>query len=473
MKQLNNLIERIIERVNINLRESAFDVGPHIRNAVPLNQLFKFYAFCGITSQHPLHLHFSNSNLAGSYFFGKCTVDQSVLYKSDVRGDELKAKGDLFHFQGSKIPLYDDEVIRIKDSFLIKTLVHCYSHDPEALEEFLIQNTVSMLYANIHGSPVEGCFLGPFSTVDLTTLHDCIVGAFSYLQVGELSHQRVEPGMVWIKAPGQFEFSYSFPKKVLDKFISLKPDKGSQGIFVDFVEARKTDFQEIFDVIHLKAPFAIPRGASLNRYALVKGQSQISENVLVAQRAYLENALLGKGANAQENCYIIDSKLEGNNVTAHGAKIINASLGENVFVGFNSFLNGKPDKPLSIGKNSIVMPHTIIDLDEPLKIPPGHIVWGYIRNAKDLAQHSVSIKKFSQVKAKFSKGSMHFKGKGSRFVQAFKHRIDHILEANGAYFDGKKNKGHAQKSQDISFNIIHPYSKGPRRGFYPTIDIHP
>jgi hypothetical protein len=68
---------------------------------------------------------------------------------------------------------------------------------------------------------------------------------------------------------------------------------------------------------------------------------------------------------------------------------------------------------------------------------------------------------------------MNFQGNGSQFVQAFKHRIKHILEANGALFDGKQNKGHAQKGQDISFNILHPYSKGPRRGFYPTIDIHP
>ena len=93
---------------------------------------------------------------------------------------------------------------------------------------------------------------------------------------------------------------------------------------------------------------AVPRGASLNRYALVKGESHISENVLVAQRAYLENAWLGKGANAQENCYIINSRLEGNNVTAHGGKIIHANLGKNVFVGFNSFLRGTADLPLEI-----------------------------------------------------------------------------------------------------------------------------
>jgi carbonic anhydrase/acetyltransferase-like protein (isoleucine patch superfamily) len=473
MRQLGNLIELIIERVNINLREQDFDAGPYIRQTIPLNRLVKFYAFCGITPQHPLHFHFSRSNLAGSYFLGKCKVDHSILYKSDVRGDELKAKGDLFHFKDSEILIHDDEVIRVKDSYLIKTLVHCYTHDPETLEEFLIQNTVSMHYANIHGSPVEGCFLGPFSTVDLTTIHDCIVGAFAYLQVGELSHQRVEPGKIWVKAGDMFDFSYSFPKKVLDNYITLEPYTRPRGIFVDFVRDRKIDFQKVFDMVHLKVPVVVPRGASVNRYALVKGESKISENVLVAQRAYLDNAWMGKGANAQENCYIINSRLEGNNVMAHGAKIIHARLGKQVFVGFNSFLHGTPDFPLTIGSRSIIMPHTIIDLNEPLTIPEGYIVWGFIRNAKDLTKHSVSIKKLSGVKRKFTLGAMKFHGNGSKFVQAFKHRIEHILEANGAFFDGRQNKGHAQKEQNIDFNIMHPYSKGPLKGLYPSIDIRP
>jgi carbonic anhydrase/acetyltransferase-like protein (isoleucine patch superfamily) len=400
-------------------------------------------------------------------------VDLSVLYKSDIRGDELKLKGDVFHFQGLDIPLRDDEVIRVRDSYLIKTLVHCYSHDPEDLETFLIQNTVSMHYANIHGSPMEGCFLGPFSTVDLTTLYDSIIGEFSYVQVGELSHQRVDAGKIWIKAGDLFEFSYSFPKKVLKKYITMAPGDVPKGILIDFVESRKTDFQEMFDVVHHKSSVKVPRSASLNQYALVRGESHIGENVLVAQRAYLENAWMGKGANAQENCYIIDSRLEGNNVTAHGAKIIHARLKENVFVGFNSFLQGKPDSLLTIGKGCIVMPHTIIDLSEPLKIPAGHLAWGYIRNQKDLEAHSMPIKELSRVKSKLTLGSMRFRGTGSKFVETFTHRIDHILETNGAYFDGEQHRGHAQKDQHIAFNIIHPYSKGAMKGLFPTTDIRP
>ncbi|MBU1054274.1 MAG: transferase [Proteobacteria bacterium] len=472
MKQLEKLIKRIIHRVNINLREhGSFDVEPYIREIVPINQLVKFYAFYGITSHHPLYFHFSNSNLAGSYFLGKCTVDNSVLYKSDIRGDELMAKGDIFHFEGSDIALDHDEKISISDSFLIKTLVHNYSHDPENLEEFIIKNTASTSYANIHGSPVEGCFLGPFSTVDLTTLHDCVIGRFAYVQVGEMIHQWVEPGSILIRKTDEFNFSYHFSENVLNQYIRFETGKMPQGIFMDFVENRKEDFQEVFNVVHRKLPMPVPSGASISRYSVLKGKNRIGENVLIAQRAYLENATLGKGSNAQENCYIIYSELEGFNVTAHGAKIINANIGLRVFVGFNSFLHGKPGCALVIGKGSIVMPHTIIDLKEPVNIPSDYIVWGYISNQADLEQHGMPLEKLSAVDGEFMLGAMKFTGSGYAFVKAFRNRIEHILEANGAFFDGSKFKGHAQKGQNIAYNIIQPCPMGNNKGIYPAIDI--
>ncbi len=471
MKQLGSLLDRIIGRINVNLRDFEFDAAAFIRGILPLKRLVQLNAFLGITHQHPIHFNFNSSSLAGSYFLGKCMVDHAVLYKSDVRGDELKAKGDRFKFQGAEIPVHDDEVIRIRDAILVKTLVHCYSHDPEFLEELCIQNTVSMPYANIHGSSIEGCFLGPFCTVDLTTLHDSVIGAFSYVQVGELSHYRVKPGTVWIKAGDDFEFHYAFSPKVLKKYIAEGSDNRPGGLLMDFMDTRKNDFQKIFDVLPYKSPLSVPRNASLNRYALVKGQNHIGENVLVVQRAHLGNAWLGKGANVQENCYIINSRLEGNNVTAHGAKIVHAKLGKNVFVGFNSFLRGKSESSLEIGEQCIVMPHTIIDLDEPLIIPAQHLVWGHIKDAKDLEEHTVSIKELSKVKNKFTLKAMTFQGSGSKFIQAFKHRIEHILEANGAFYDGRNNKGHAQKKQYISYHIVQPYRKGPKKGFYPSIEI--
>jgi len=473
MRQLEKLIDRIIERVNINLRELEFDVNPHMRGQIQLEKLAKFYAFYGITPHHPLNFRFSNSSLAGSYFLGKCSVDHAILYKSDIRGDELKGKGEYVKGLDYEIPLHDDEIIRIKDSFLIKTLIHNYSHDPENLEEYLIQNTAALHYANIHGSPTEGCFMGPFSTVDLTTIHDCVVGAFAYLQAGELSHHRIDPGTVWIRYGEEFDFLYRFSKDMLSRYIRHDAGEIPRGIFMDFVEERKEDFQGIYNLVHHKFSISVPEGAALDRYAVVRGQTRIGENVLVAQRAYLEDASLGRGSNAQENCYIINSQLEGYNVTAHGAKVSNAQLGNKVFVGFNSFLRVKQNTPLAIEHGSIVMPHTVVDLEEPLLVPSEHLIWGYIRNQEDLKEHSLSLKAFAELKGGFALGAMRFKGNGALFVETFQNRIGHILEANGAYFDGSRNRGHAQRNQNISFNTIQPYPEGELEGIYPTIEIRP
>ena len=243
---------------------------------------------------------------------------------------------------------------------------------------------------------------------------------------------------------------------------------------MDFVEDRKEAFQRVFDVMNIEHSTPVPSSASLDRYAVNKGQSHIGENVLVSQRAFLQNAWLDKGTNAQENCYIINSKLEGNDITAHGAKIIEADLGTTVFVGFNSFLRGRPAKRLTIGKDSIIMPHTIIDAREDiLVIPPGHLVWGMITNQKELEEHSISIEEFSKIDINLTMGEMCFEGNGAGFISAFQERIHHILEANGAFFNGSEKKGHAQKNQHISFNTIQPYPEGMKKGLYPTISIRP
>ena len=243
---------------------------------------------------------------------------------------------------------------------------------------------------------------------------------------------------------------------------------------MDFVEQRKEDFVEVFSTVHGTAsPVPVPAGSSLSRFAVVRGRSVIGENVIVAQRAYLENSWLGRGSNAQENCHIIRSHLEGNNVTAHGAKVLCAHLGRKVFVGFNSFLNGKRECPLEIGEESIVMPHTIIDPEEPIRIPPASLVWGYIRNREDLKKHVVSFEDLKKVTGEVNRGALHFQGSGAEFLNSFQFRIQKILEANGAFFDGKNHLGHAQRNQMIAFNTIQPYTEGDRKGLYPTIDIQP
>jgi hypothetical protein len=158
MKELTKLLDRIIQRININLRELDYDISPFIKNLVPLNQMVKFYAFYGITPNHPLDLVFRHSSLGGSYFLGKIRTRNSILYKSDIRGDELKHQGDVFHYQKFEIPITRDEGIDIEDSFLIKTLVHNFSHDPETLENFFIRDTVSTITLIFTAPPSTGVF---------------------------------------------------------------------------------------------------------------------------------------------------------------------------------------------------------------------------------------------------------------------------------------------------------------------------
>jgi len=473
MKELTKLLDRIIQRVNINLRELDYDITAFVKNLVPLSQMIKFYSFYGMTPHHPLDFQFKHSSLAGTYFLGKCRTNNSMLYKSDIRGDELKHSGDVFRYQKFEIPVTRDEGIEIEDSFLIKTLVHNYSHDPESLEKFFIRDTVSAHYANIHGSPSDGSFLGPFATVDLTTMWDCVIGTFSYVQAGEISHLNVGPGKVWVRSGDQFNFLYRHPINKLRRYIDFVAGGAPNGIIMDFVEQHQKDFKRVFDVVNIGPSVPVPSNASLDRYAVVKPKTRISENVLVAQRAYLENAWLGKGANAQENCYIINSRLEGFNVSAHGSKIIDADLNENIFVGFNSFLRGRPDSRLTIGKDGIIMPHTIIDIKKAMDIPAGHLVWGLINGPTDLKANSMALDDFYKIKGSLLQGNLSFEGCGATFVDAFRERIHHILEANGAFFDGTENEGHAQRNQKISFNTIQPYPDGELEGLYPTIIIRP
>jgi len=128
---------------------------------------------------------------------------------------------------------------------------------------------------------------------------------------------------------------------------------------------------------------------------------------------------------------------------------------------------------LAIGDESIVMPHTIIDIKKPLTIPPGHLVWGLISNRQELETNSIALKDLSRINDGLIKGKMSFEGNGAGFVSAFRDRIHHILKANGAFYDGQKNQGHAQKNQNISFNMIQPYPDGELQGLYPAIVIQP
>ncbi len=470
MDQLQQLQDRIISRVNCNLSEFDFNTEAFVTHALDHDKMLKFYAFYGITSHHPLYFHFKNSNIAGSYFLGKCHVGRSAIYKSDVRGDELKRKGENIRC-AKNIPLVEDEMITIKDSLLYKTLVHSNSHNLESPEEFGISNTISAHYANIHGSTLEGCFLGPFATVDLMNLHSCIVGEFSYVQAGELFHRRIDPGTVWIRSQN-FEFKYKYRKEVLDNFVGINASYQPRGVIYDFVKKREQDYEKLFDVVNLE-PVTAPTSSAVNRYAVILGKTCIGENVLVSQRAFLDHAIMGDGSNAQENTYIVHSTLNGRNITAHGGKIIHANIGLDTFVGFNSFLNGKPEAPLEIGEGCIVMPHTIIDPELPIRIPNEHLVWGFIRSQEDVKTHTIALDDLAEIRDSLRIEKMTFSGLGSIFIDAFRKRINQILLANGARFNQGQERGHAQDDKNISFNTIQPYRTGELKGLYPSIRIKP
>ena len=108
-----------------------------------------------------------------------------------------------------------------------------------------------------------------------------------------------------------FNFLYRYPVDRLNNYIYFRQRYPPQGIFIDFVEDRKEDFERVFNVVNIEPPVSVPESSSLNRFSVIKPKTHISENVLVSQRAYLQNAWLGKGANAQEQCYIINSRLGG------------------------------------------------------------------------------------------------------------------------------------------------------------------
>ncbi len=471
MEKLRHLSERIVSRVNANLREFDFDTKKFITHAIEYDKLTRFYCFYGITSNYPIEFKFKHSSMAGSYFLGKCSVNQSIIYKSDIRGDELKRKGEIMD-TSNPLPLIEDQSIVIKGSLLYKTLVHNNSHNPETPEEFIIRNTVSSHYANIHGSTMEGCFLGPFSTIDQMNLHSCIVGEFSYVQAGDFFHRQIDPGVIHIETD-DFCFLFKYNKEVINNYIGVNKFHQPRGIIYQFVHEKEPEYERLFEVVDLE-PVNIPQSSALNRYAVIKGKTRIGENVLISQRAYLENAHMGNGSNAQENAYIINSRLMGLNITAHGGKIINAEIGQKTFVGFNSFLSGKKDAKLFIGKGCIIMPHTIIDTEISLKIPDNHVVWGYITGKTDIKTNTISIDNLKASKRKLNIGGMEFSGNGEIFVNAFKKRIEHILEANGAYCDHDKNlRGHAQKGRQISFNTLQPYRSGKNEGLYPSIRIRP
>ena len=465
--------KQIINKVDSSLARFGVSCSKFIDSAIDMDKLIDDSCVLGITAYHPVGFKFKQSSLSGSYFLGKCNAFQSIIYKSDIRGDELKSKGDIVDDKNG-MSLLSDEKIEIKSSFLYKTLVHNCSNNWASLEKFSITNTISCHYANIHGATVQGCFIGALATIDLMNMHSCAVGEFSYVQAPDCFYKKFDSGIIYIKND-DFCFKFKYTQDVIDKYIGVDDCFQLKGLIYDFINQKESEFESLFESVNVDQ-VTTPVNSAVSRYAVIKGDTKIGENVLVSQKAYLDNAQMGKGANAQENTFIINSTLEGMNVTAHGGKIINADIGYKTFVGFNSFLYGKESARLTIGKACVVMPHTIIDIEKSLDIPDNHVIWGYITCEKDLNTNAIAIEKFKTLNGELIIGDMNFKGKGNIFIDAFSHRIEHILEANGAYFDNGDNdgaKGHAQYDKNIAFNILQPNKSGECRGLYPSISIKP
>lgn len=472
---VDRLYARIIDRVGASLRFEHFDpraalaAGP----GFDPHALTDRTAYYGVSPHYPVHLDFTRSALSGSYFLGRCEVSRSLVLRSDVRGDELKNCECCYDSGMWAIPLHSDESISVEDSLLVKTLVHCHCHDPAFPEAFRIQNTASMAYANIHGSPMHGAWLAPFATVDLTTVHDCVFGAYCYVQTGELSHTTIEPGRVLIRTP-EFSFDFHHRPERLAEYVGDADPLATTGKLGELAARFAPLVDDLFEGLHAERHSHITTGVS--RYAVIAGAVRFGHNVLVAQRAYVQDATLGDGANVQENCIVVQSTLRGFDVLAHGARILGADVGRDVFVGFNALVRGTPAAPVVVGDGCIVMPHTIIDADEPLSIEPGHVVWGVIRSQADLTERSVLVTDLENVTERFERGRMVFTGSGRAFVRAMRLRVEHILTENGAYYDGETGAGHAQQSREISFNAVQPYPlsrSNELAGLFPTISIRP
>ncbi|CCO25512.1 hexapeptide repeat-containing transferase [Maridesulfovibrio hydrothermalis] len=472
MQRIKRLVKHIISRINVNLKPMGLDIEQVLMESIPFDELTKYYAYYALSIDHPLYFRFRESNLGGTYFLGKCDVDRSIVFLSDIRGDELKTKNTKVQFGEVKTELYQDEIIQVINSYLIRTLVHNHSRNPEIPEYFRILNTAAMYYSNIHGTTTEGVYLGAFATADLSVLHNCILGNYAYVQAGDLSRVCIDPGRIWIRQEGKYEFDYRYSPVTIEKYVSWDQNGELTGVFAKFLKGRRSDFLPVYDSLTASEnQIHVPNHAFLSRYAVVKGDCIIGENCLVAQRAYIEDSVMGAGANAQENSFIVNTECADLCVVAHGGKMIYTKLGEKVFIGFNCFLQGTVDKKISIGAGSIIMPHTIIDAEEPVTVPEETLVWGYIANQNDLKNQSMSMAEFAKEK-RINLGNMSFTGDGAAFIKDFQNRIDHILVENGARYDGKSHsRGHAQKTQSVSYNLFQPYLAGEKEGLFPTIVV--
>ena len=473
MKHLEQLLKHIEMRCRIASPIIKETFWQNLHDHTPLEKLASIPALYAFTGDHPVGLHVKHSCISGSFLLGNVNISRSIVYKSDIRGDEFKKAGDAVTIFDDAVMLHEDEAAKIRDSILLNVLVHNHSHDPTLLEDFSIKNSAAYEHANIHGSPINGVVMMPFSTIDLTSATHSIIGAYSYVQTGELRDTIVDSGAIIIRFNDDFNFYYLFPYHVVEKYLGKPENFYQNGVFSNFVKEKEAELEDIIINGGRMRLESVPSSSHVSYYSYIHGENTIGENVFVSQNAYLDNAYLGKGANVQENCFIVNSTLKGFNATAHGAKIINAEIGTNCFSGFNSFIRGSEKGKITTGSGCIIMPHTIIDAVEPIEIPDRSIVWGFIEKQADLSETSITVDELRK-NGEFGKNrNVEFEGDGYLFSETLENRVKHILESNGAFYDGKKNMGHAQLSRDMAASRLNAYPSGPNKGLFPNILIDP
>ncbi|MCK7505453.1 MAG: hypothetical protein MZV70_16140 [Desulfobacterales bacterium] len=121
------------------------------------------------------------------------------------------------------------------------------------------------------------------------------------------------------------------------------------------------------------------------------------------------------------------------------------------------------------------MPHTIIDLKEPVSIPPDHLVWGFVTSPDDLRLHSISL-------ADSRRPSPRMNTIGTMEFCRLRRQVRRGVSASGSTISWKptapistagRTRATPRKGQNIAYNIIQPYPMGAQKGIYPTIDIQP
>ena len=106
------------------------------------------------------------------------------------------------------------------------------------------------------------------------------------------------------------------------------------------------------------------------------------------------------------------------------------------------------------------MPHTIIDIHEPLTIPPAHLVWGLVTGAEDLKTNSIALKELSKVNTTLSKGNMLFEGSGASFVTAFGIGFITSWRKTGPFSTGIPTRGTPSKTRTFPSTPSSPTPRG-------------